>query len=50
MNRTPPRYEHITFVASPSPEAQTAYERLTTRYGKFAPEAADVIVALGATA
>jgi NAD+ kinase len=47
MNRTPPRYEHITFVASPSPEAQAAYERLTARYGKFAPETADVIVALG---
>jgi NAD+ kinase len=37
----------IAFVASPAPEAQEAFARLTARYGNVPPEAADVIVALG---
>ncbi|MBV8513642.1 MAG: NAD kinase [Xanthobacteraceae bacterium] len=41
------RYERIAFVASPTPEAETARDELTGRYGAVAPEAADVIVALG---
>ncbi|MBV9240354.1 MAG: NAD kinase [Xanthobacteraceae bacterium] len=41
------RYERIAFVASPTPEAETARDELTRRYGAVAPEAADVIVALG---
>ena len=41
------RYERIAFVASPTPEAEAACDELTRRYGAVAPEAADVIVALG---
>ena len=41
------RYERIAFVASPTPEAENARDELTRRYGAVAPEAADVIVALG---
>ncbi|PWJ12532.1 NAD kinase [Jannaschia seohaensis] len=37
----------IAFVASPTDEAQEALARLTARYGQHAPEAADVVVALG---
>jgi NAD+ kinase len=37
----------IAFVSSDAPEAQTALKELTGRYGKIAPEEADVIVALG---
>lgn len=37
----------IAFVASPAPEAQEALKRLDAQYGSLAPEAADVIVALG---
>ena len=44
---SPPRYERIAFVASPSPEAADAHERLTARYGNGEPDKADVIVALG---
>src|SRR5262245_7837227 len=40
-------YERIAFVASPIAEAQAARARLSARYGDTAPEAADVIVALG---
>jgi NAD+ kinase len=47
MSPATPTYERIHFVASPIPEAQEALERLTGRYGKVAPESADVIVALG---
>jgi NAD+ kinase len=47
MNRPPARYERIGFVASPSPEAQEAHERLTARYGNADPATADVVVALG---
>jgi NAD+ kinase len=40
-------FERIAFVASPIPEAQTALERLTSRYGNVLAKNADVIVALG---
>jgi len=40
-------YDRIAFVAGPSPEAKTAFKRLTSRYGNVAPEDSDVIVALG---
>ena len=40
-------YERIAFVASPIPEAQAARGELSQRYGKAAPEEADVVVALG---
>jgi NAD+ kinase len=41
------RFNKIAFVASPSPDAQSAYHALTSRYPNVAPEDADVIVALG---
>jgi NAD+ kinase len=41
------RYERLAFVASPIAEAQEALHRLARHYGNAAPEAADVIVALG---
>jgi NAD+ kinase len=47
MNRSPTRYEHIAFVASPTPEAEKAAALLKQRYGNADPQAADVIVALG---
>jgi NAD+ kinase len=47
MSSTTPSYEHIAFVASPNPEAEEAYKRLSQHYGNAAPETADVIVALG---
>ena len=37
----------IAFIASATPEARAAQRRLVKRYGSVAPEAADVIVALG---
>jgi NAD+ kinase len=40
-------YERIAFVASETPEAQRARQRLARRYGDAAPEEADVVVALG---
>ena len=43
----PPRFERIAFAASPSPEAQSARERLVARYGDSDFDKADVIVALG---
>jgi NAD+ kinase len=46
MNR-PARFDRIAFVAGATPEAQTALERLTRRYGNTAPAKADVIVPLG---
>lgn len=42
-----PSPEKIAFVASSMPDAQRALNALTGRYGNVAPEAADVIVALG---
>jgi NAD+ kinase len=37
----------ISFISSGTPEAETALATLTARYGQVAPEAADVLVALG---
>jgi NAD+ kinase len=47
MSRPAPRLQHIAFVATTSPEAREAYERLEKRYGNTDPNTADVIVALG---
>jgi NAD+ kinase len=47
MNRPPPRYQRIAFVASQTPEARAAYEGLKKQYGNTDPNNADVIVALG---
>ncbi|MGE0565706.1 MAG: NAD kinase [Pseudolabrys sp.] len=47
MNRPGPRYKSIAFVASGTPEAREAYDRLSAQYGNAKPEDADVIVALG---
>lgn len=44
---SPQRYERIAFVASAGPEAQAAYEQLSTLYGNCPPAEADVVVALG---
>jgi NAD+ kinase len=41
------RFERIAFVASPSPEANEARDRLAALYGDVAPAEADVVVALG---
>ena len=40
-------HRRIAFVASRAPDAQEALARLSDRYGQCAPEAADVVVALG---
>ncbi|WP_092780438.1 NAD kinase [Jannaschia pohangensis] len=42
-----PRAKNIAFLASDTPEAQTALTRLTDRYGQVDPADAAVIVALG---
>jgi NAD+ kinase len=42
-----PTYARIAFVASPSPEAEQARQRLAARYGDAPIDAADVVVALG---
>lgn len=47
MSAAPGQHERIAFVASGSPEAQSALARLSSRYGDAPPESADVIVALG---
>lgn len=47
MSRSPPRPQHIAFVAATTPEAREALHRLEERYGNADPNAADVIVALG---
>ena len=47
MSRPAPRFQHIAFVASQTPEAREAYARLEKRYGNAEPNSADVIVALG---
>jgi len=41
------RFNHVAFVASPTPEAQAALALLKARYPGVEPEDADVIVALG---
>ncbi|MGE3145848.1 MAG: NAD kinase [Pseudorhodoplanes sp.] len=45
--KSPSRFERIAFVASETPEAGEAMQRLADRYGNAAPGEADVIVALG---
>ena len=47
MAKPPQTFEKIAFVASDSPEARTARDRLAERYGNADPKAADAIVALG---
>jgi NAD+ kinase len=47
MSRIVQHYRHIAFLASPSPEARAACERLALRYGNSTPETADVVVPLG---
>ena len=47
MNKPAQRLKQIAFVASQTPEAREAYERLEKTYGNCEPKAADVIVALG---
>ena len=47
MSRPNHAFERIAFVASTTPEARKACEELERRYGNAAPDAADVIVALG---
>jgi NAD+ kinase len=44
---SPASFQRIAFVASPIAEAEEALAQLAGRYGNLAPEAADVIVALG---
>lgn len=44
---SPARYERIAFVASQTPEAEQAKQRLAAAYGDVDPAQADVIVALG---
>jgi NAD+ kinase len=41
------RFNHIAFVASAAPDAQSALKTLQGRYANVAPEEADAIVALG---
>jgi NAD+ kinase len=43
----PASHDRIAFVASATPEAEKARLQLVRRYGSVAPDAADVIVALG---
>ena len=47
MSGSNQRFKQIAFVASTTPEAREAYERLAQRYGNAEPKSADVIVALG---
>jgi NAD+ kinase len=47
MPETSPPFENIAFVASATPEAETARLRLSEQYGAADEDAADVIVALG---
>jgi len=47
MSKTPPRYEHIAFVASATPEAELAAAALRKQYGNATLDSADVVVALG---
>lgn len=42
-----PAHPRIAFLASPTPEAQSALARLVAEYAQHAPDAADVICALG---
>lgn len=47
MNKPVQTYDKIAFVASTHSEAEAARNELVKRYGNVAPEAADVVVALG---
>jgi NAD+ kinase len=47
MNRREPQFKQIAFIASQTPEARDAHDRLAARYGNSEPQSADVIVALG---
>ena len=47
MSPNAQRFKRIAFVASHTPEAREAYERLEKAYGNCEPKFADVIVALG---
>ena len=47
MSRLPADYNRIAFVASASPEAEEARQRLVARYGDHDVGTSDVIVALG---
>ena len=47
MSNPRPRFERVAFVASDTPEARRALERMTQRYGNAEISHADVIVALG---
>ncbi len=47
MNKPVQTYDKIAFVASAHGEAEAARAELAKRYGNVAPEAADVVVALG---
>jgi NAD+ kinase len=47
MFKLAPLVTRLAFVASERPEAQEARDRLIARYGQAAPDAAEVIVALG---
>jgi len=47
MNKPAQRLQKIAFVASQTPEAREAYERLEKAYGNCEPNSADVIIALG---
>ena len=47
MNRREQTSQQIAFVAASTPEARSAYDKLTAQYGNSEPKSADVIVALG---
>jgi NAD+ kinase len=47
MPKNKPAYEKIAFVASDVPEAQSALEQLSARYGNAPTDEAEAIVALG---
>lgn len=47
MNKSSARYDRIAFVASQTPEAESARRQLAARYGEEKPEDAEIIVALG---
>ena len=47
MSRQTTGLDRISFIASATPEAQDALQKLVQRYGNAEPEDADVIVALG---
>ena len=44
MNSPGQRFNTVAFIASGTPEAREAYDRLSQRYGNAEPAKADVIV------